>query len=155
MVSQSLNATVAEAELFLRQELQAKGVSIVLNLAPQLPNVIIDRIQIQQVIANLLVNAVQAMRDAEQSHPTITISTRKDDAETAVIIVDDNGPGVPCNELDRIFDSFFTTKETGMGMGLPICRTILDAHGGRIIAQNRTEGGARFIVSVAIASSKE
>ncbi|MCP2216035.1 sensor histidine kinase [Bradyrhizobium elkanii] len=150
MVWQSVNATVAETELFLRQELQANAITTILNLAPHIPDVCIDRIQIQQVIANLIVNAAQATRDARKGRPTIIISTYMCDANTAIVTIEDNGPGIPSGELNQIFESFFTTKETGMGMGLPICRAILDAHGGRIVAENRPEGGARFVISLAI-----
>jgi signal transduction histidine kinase len=150
MVPQSLNTVVAGSELFLRHELQARRVQVLLSLAPHLPDVVIDRIQIQQVIANLIVNAVQAMSDVESEYPTLTISTRRHDAKTALVTVDDNGPGIAPNQLEQIFDSFFTTKATGMGMGLPICRSIVEAHGGAIEAQNRPEAGARFVVTLPV-----
>jgi C4-dicarboxylate-specific signal transduction histidine kinase len=152
MVPQSLNTVVAGSELFLRHELQARRVQVLLSLAPHLPDVVIDRIQIQQVIANLIVNAVQAMSDVENEYPTLTISTRRHDAKTVLVTVDDNGPGIAPNQLQRIFDSFFTTKATGMGMGLPICRSIVETHGGAIEAQNRPEAGARFVVTLPVIS---
>ncbi len=148
MVPHSLNAVVAESELFLRSELQARKAQVSLNLAPRSPRVLIDRIQIQQVVSNLIVNAVQAMGDARSEDRNILISTDRCDGRVAVITVDDNGPGVPPEQLERIFESFFTTKASGMGMGLPICRSILEAHGGCIVAENRPEGGARFTVSL-------
>ncbi len=92
------------------------------------------------------------MSDARSDRPGLTVSTYQRDSKTAVVMIDDNGPGIAPGHLELIFDSFFTTKATGMGMGLPICRTILEAHGGTIVAENRSEGGARLVVTLPIAS---
>ena len=104
-----------------------------------------DRIQLQQVIVNLLVNAMQAMEQAGSSERKITIRTETREDATVYCATEDSGPGIAPEDLNRLFQSFYTTKENGMGMGLPICRTIIEAHGGRIAADNGSmHGGARF-----------
>ena len=102
-----------------------------------------DRTQLQQVVVNLAMNAMQAMAQSPRTR-TLHIVTACD-ADGVRCTVEDSGPGVDQSHLDRLFESFFTTKEGGMGMGLPICRSIIEAHGGRIRADNASAlGGARF-----------
>jgi signal transduction histidine kinase len=121
---------------------------------PRTPRVLGDRTQLQQVIVNLAINAVQAMTQAGYDDRRIIISTVIQDAATLYCSVDDNGPGIAAEHVDRLFESFFTTKESGMGMGLPICRSIVEAHGGRIGADGHgANGGARFWFSLPISVS--
>ncbi|PTQ69203.1 ATP-binding protein [Pseudomonas sp. GV071] len=141
---QVLNNVVKEAVQFLRHELQAQGVEVRLKLTPNLPKVQADRTLLQQVIVNLLVNAMQAMAESEQRQ--ITLSTRAHDSGGIELGVEDSGPGIAEENLGKLFDSFFTTKASGMGMGLPICRTIVESLGGSITAANSDGGGARFVV---------
>jgi signal transduction histidine kinase len=109
----------------------------------------IDRTQLQQVIVNLVINAVQAMTTSEVAPRNIAIRTQQVDAETVCCIVEDSGPGIDAEHLPRLFDSFFATKETGMGLGLPIARSIIEAHNGAIRADNKsTLGGARLIIEL-------
>ena len=137
VINESLN--------FLRHELLLKGVVVSLDLTRDLPQVFGDRIQLQQVIVNLVVNAVHAMTQSPITGRSIYLRARLSDPQTVCCIVEDSGPGIDPEDLPRLFDSFFTTKDTGMGMGLPICRSIIEAHGGRIRADNElTLGGARF-----------
>jgi PAS domain S-box-containing protein len=137
---------ITESAAFLQHEFQARGVSVSLNLAPDLPAVFGDRTQLQQVVVNLVVNAVQAPTMSEAAGKSIAIRTQKIDAETVCCIVEDSGPGIDAEHLPRLFDSFFTTKETGMGLGLPIAQSIIEAHNGRIVADNNSSlGGARFV----------
>jgi PAS domain S-box-containing protein len=140
-----LHDVIAESMLFLRHELQSKGVSVSLELAPALPQVTGDRTQLNQVTVNLVINAVQAMVQSGKQHRSIFIRTVLSDPETVCCVIEDSGPGIDRTHLPHLFDSFFTTKDTGMGMGLSICRSILEAHDGHIEADNMSAlGGARF-----------
>jgi PAS domain S-box-containing protein len=142
-----LSALIEQSLTFLRFDLQTKGVSILLDAAPSLPPMVGDRTQLQQVVVNLVINAAQAMAGAPVGHRTLRIRTGLNDAGMLCSIFEDSGPGIDADHLDRLFDSFFTTKDVGMGMGLAISRSIVEAHGGRVRADNESElGGARFIV---------
>jgi signal transduction histidine kinase len=104
-----------------------------------------DRTQLNQVVVNLAINAVQAMVQSATARRSISIRTMLSDPETVCCVVEDSGPGIDPTHLARLFDSFFTTKDTGMGMGLSICRSIVEAHDGHIEADNQSAlGGARF-----------
>jgi C4-dicarboxylate-specific signal transduction histidine kinase len=139
----SLNDVIRKSMVFLRQESQSRGIAASLDLAPRLPQVVGDRTQLQQVIVNLAINAVQAM--AQSGGRKILIRTALSDPETVCCNIEDSGPGIDPIHLPRLFDNFFTTKGTGMGMGLPICRSIVEAHEGSIRADNNSAlGGARF-----------
>jgi C4-dicarboxylate-specific signal transduction histidine kinase len=141
----SLDELILGALLFLRHELQMRGIMVSHLLASGAPKVLADRVQFQQVIVNLAVNAMQAMEQAKSPQRRITIRTVVPNATTVRCAIEDSGPGIATGHLDRLFESFFTTKQDGMGMGLPICRSIIEAHGGRIDADNEsTHGGARF-----------
>jgi PAS domain S-box-containing protein len=144
-----LHDVIAESMLFLRHELQSKGVSASLDLAPALPQVTGDRTQLHQVVVNLAINAVQAMAQSGTGRRSIFIRTVLSDPETVCCIIEDSGPGIDPTHLPHLFDRFFTTKDGGMGMGLPICRSIIEAHDGHIQADNKSAlGGARFSFSL-------
>jgi signal transduction histidine kinase len=122
-----------------------RGVAVLHHPAPGAPRVLADRVQLQQVIVNLAVNAMQAMEQACSEERRITIRTIVPDVTTLRCAVEDSGPGIAPDHLQRLFESFFTTKPDGMGMGLPICRSIIEAHGGHIAADNESiHAGARF-----------
>jgi PAS domain S-box-containing protein len=141
----SLGEIVEESMIFLRHEFQSKRISVSLDLAPALPQVVGDRTQIQQVIVNLALNAAQALAQSEAERRSISVRTMLSDLQTVGCTIEDSGPGIDPVHLPRLFDSFFTTKDSGMGMGLPISRSIVDAHGGQIRADNDSAlGGARF-----------
>ena len=129
--SLAIDEVIREVLLFLRHEVQSRGVTITYHPARSVPAVRADRTQLQQVIVNLAVNAMQAMANASDGSRNIVIRTAASDDATMVCSIEDNGPGIDAVGLARLFDSFFTTKEGGMGMGLPICRSIIEAHGGR------------------------
>ena len=134
---------IEEAALLVERELSKDGITMTLDTKPGLPPVRGDRIQLQQVLVNLMVNAGQAM--AEQSGPRIvTVSSALADGNSLSITVNDTGPGIPQDDLPRLFDPFFTTKHGGMGMGLAICRTTVESHGGQLSADSPPGSGATF-----------
>jgi signal transduction histidine kinase len=140
-----LNELVSESMFFLGQDLQSKGISSSLNLAPELPQVIGDQTQIQQVLVNIVVNAAQAMETSGAARRKISIQTILSPAEGVHCVVEDSGPGVDPMHLPHLFGRSFTTKASGMGLGLTISRAIIESHGGTIRADNKsTLGGARF-----------
>jgi signal transduction histidine kinase len=102
-----------------------------------------DRIQLQQVLLNLILNAAEAMGSVEESAREVLISTELDQAAT-LVAVRDSGPGIDSAHLDRVFDAFYTTKSSGTGMGLSICRSIIQAHGGKLWAEANQPRGAVF-----------
>lgn len=139
----SLEDVIEESIIFLKHEFQSKGISVHLDLAAELPQIVGDRTQLQQVIVNLAVNAMQAT--AESGGRSVLVRAMLADPETVCCAVEDSGPGVNSTTLPHVFESFFTTKEAGMGMGLPISRSIIEAHGGQIRVDNNSKlGGARF-----------
>lgn len=137
----SLDDVIREALLFLRHEMESRGVTILHRPDTEAALVLGDRTQLQQVIVNLAINAVQAMTQAGRDHGRIVITTAVQKATTLCCSVEDNGPGISAEHAGRLFESFFTTKESGMGMGLPICRSIVEAHGGRIDAEGLSAEG--------------
>lgn len=139
----AINGVVEEAVQFLAHEFQGQSVVARLELGRGLPLVLADRTQLQQVVVNLAVNAVQAMAQAPAGQRRLTLRTRLHDGQVEVA-VEDNGAGIDAGHQQRLFDSFFTTKANGMGMGLPICRSILETYGGAISARNAETGGAVF-----------
>lgn len=142
----ALDGVIGEALAFMRHEIQAHDVTLELELASGLPPVLGDRTQIQQVVVNLAMNAVQAMDGGDVGTRVLKVRTAADGGEALTLFVEDSGPGFDAAPTGRLFESFYTTKAAGMGMGLPICRSILEAHGGTIEAENIADGGARFIV---------
>jgi signal transduction histidine kinase len=106
-------------------------------------------VQLQQVIVNLILNAIQALAQADPGTGRIDLSTAPG-ADSVVFAISDSGPGIAAENLDRVFDSFFTTKADGMGMGLAICQSIIAAHGGSITASSPPGGGALFEVSLPV-----
>jgi PAS domain S-box-containing protein len=151
-VALQLDDVVREVLLFLRHEVQARGVTILHRPAQGAPPILADRTQIQQVIVNLAVNGMQAMAQSRCQDPRMIMSTQIEDGLTIKFGIEDSGPGIGDEGLSRLFDSFFTTKDGGMGMGLPICRSIIEAHGGRIAGDNSsTIGGARFFFTLPVA----
>ena len=115
-----------------------------LELAPDLPLVHGDRVQLQQVVLNLILNGLDAMRDGEPMNRTLVLRTARGDGGSVEVTVQDSGAGIEKADLDNIFEAFYTTKADGLGMGLAIVRSIVEAHGGRVGARNNPEGGASF-----------
>ena len=121
--------------------------TLVTTLDPQLPRVLGDRVQLQQVVLNLLLNAIQAAASHRAAAPSVSVVTSQ--SGTAVrLLVSDSGPGIPPERMTRIFDPFFTTKPDGLGVGLSISRSIVEVHGGQLAAGNRASSGAEFVVTL-------
>ncbi|WP_346779175.1 AAA family ATPase [Burkholderia sp. Ac-20365] len=149
----SLDDLIDEALVFLRHEVNSRHVTVKRQLADGTPKVLGDRIQFQQVIVNLAVNAIQAIDQARSLQREIAITVAVHDSATLRCSVEDSGPGIAPEHLHSLFESFFTTKESGMGMGLPICHSIIETHGGTISADNESAlGGARFYFTLPLAS---
>jgi signal transduction histidine kinase len=114
------------------------------ELANDLPSILGDRVQLQQVILNLIINANEAMSEVNGGSRELLIGSRADTPDGVIVSVRDSGPGLKRESLDHLFDPFYTTKPTGMGMGLSICRSIIEAHGGRLWATANVPQGATF-----------
>jgi signal transduction histidine kinase len=145
-----LNEIVAQAVNFVRHDTDEKAIAITLDLATDLPRVLGDRVQLQQVCVNLLVNSVQALMPVIPEQREIRIATSSRDRDAVELAVRDTGPGIAPADLDRVFEGFFTTKSDGMGIGLAICQSIVTTHGGVITAANHPEGGAFFTITLPI-----
>ncbi|HET9376995.1 MAG TPA: AAA family ATPase [Chthoniobacterales bacterium] len=159
-----INGAIEEVVILAQSEVQRNRVSLRIQLAKDLPLILGDRIQLQQVILNLLVNAIEAMSEADEGPRELWVSSQKaigiraeserdtiaekalTDSEWSqvLIAVRDSGPGLDPKRLDRLFDAFYTTKPQGLGMGLAISRSIVEAHGGRLWAKANTPRGALF-----------
>ena len=140
-----LNDLVRDTVEFLSSLAVGRKVEMVSVIAPDALPVLGDRIQLQQVILNLVVNGIDAMRDTRSEEHIIGIRTSRVE-NFAELSVSDRGPGIPEDNLKEVFEPFFTSKAEGMGMGLSIARTIVEAHHGRISAENRRDGGAIFLI---------
>jgi PAS domain S-box-containing protein len=136
-----MNELANEAVELVQREAQAARVSIQSACDEDAPAVVGDRVQIQQVLVNLVLNAIQAMRQVEERPRALAIQIEPDGTGMVRVAVQDSGPGI-AGDPGRIFEPFFTTKSDGMGMGLSICRSIIEAQGGRIAATNNTDHGA-------------
>jgi C4-dicarboxylate-specific signal transduction histidine kinase len=140
-----LNDVVQDILPLMRREIQDHLVSLRLELAPGLPVVDGDRVQLQQVIINFVINGVQAMATINDRPRRLVIRTQPGERGDVVLTVQDAGPGIAPDSASRLFEAFFTTKSDGMGMGLAICRSIIEAHGGQVGAKPASDSpGATF-----------
>ena len=139
-----LNKAVEEVLAVVRGELSKNGVSVHVRTAEGLSPVKGDRVQLQQVMLNLILNSIEAMTSADVSERKVEITTESHHTDGLLVAIADSGPGVAANDLERIFESFYTTKGGGVGIGLSICRSIIDAHGGRLWAEAHPPRGAIF-----------
>jgi C4-dicarboxylate-specific signal transduction histidine kinase len=143
----SANALIRETCGLMEFSLRQSDARVELELAEPLPAVIVDSLQIQQVLVNLLQNACEAMADAAVDNRRIVVRTGKLNDRVSITVAD-NGPGLPQDSGLNVFDSFVTTKPEGLGMGLAISRTIVEAHGGRLWAAAAKGGGAEFLFTL-------
>jgi signal transduction histidine kinase len=141
--SVDVNEVAQEMIALLRNEASRSSISIRTELAVDLPDISADRVQLQQVFMNLMLNAIDAMKQTNGAGE-LTIKSQHNSGNQLLISVSDNGPGLPPDRADKIFDAFFTTKTQGTGMGLSISRSIVEAHGGRLWATANSARGATF-----------
>lgn len=140
----SINEVVLETVSLVRNELQRNNVTLELKLAQSLPPILGDRVQLQQVLLNLIINAKEAIGSAAEASSEITVITERSAPDKVQVTVSDTGPGFSQTGLDEIFEAFYTTKPDGMGMGLKISRSIVEAHGGKFWAMPNQPRGAAF-----------
>jgi signal transduction histidine kinase len=139
-----INEAILELIAFMRGEAGKHGVELVVQLVDGLPQIQGDRVQLQQVMLNLMINALEAMSAMDVGERTLLIRTGQSGANELCISVEDSGPGLDAEHLEGVFEAFFTTKPNGLGMGLPICRSIVESHGGRLWVTSNSAGGATF-----------
>ncbi len=146
-----MGALLKEAQSLVRSSLTSREVKLNATLADDLPEVLGDRIQLQQVLLNLLLNACDAVKDCEPADRHIELDARTEgDGRAVHIVVTDHGHGIAADGLERVFDAFFTTKPNGLGLGLAICRQIVTAHGGRLWAAHNAGHGAAFHLTLPV-----
>jgi C4-dicarboxylate-specific signal transduction histidine kinase len=139
-----VNDVIREIVDFVRGETSRGAVSVTITLEDHLPRVRGDRVQLQQVILNLIVNAVEAMAGTRQDSRKLRITSGKAESGDVLVAVGDTGPGLLPDVIEHLFEPFHSTKPNGMGMGLSICRSIIETHGGRMWASANLPRGAVF-----------
>ncbi len=149
-----VNRLVAEVTSFIRTDANKRHVFIETEVPDHLPSVRVDRVQFQQVLLNLIINGMDAVNGQEANERGVTVRARHADAGLVEIAVSDTGHGIPPEKEDVLFQPFYTTKPDGLGIGLAISRTIVEAHGGHIRAENNAKGGATFFVTLPAASEE-
>ena len=139
-----LNEAIKEVIVLARGAITKNAVSDQVRLKEGALFVAGDRVQLQQVLLNLILNAIEAMGSVQEGPRELSISTERTEDRGALVVVLDSGPGIDKKHLERVFEPFYTTKVSGLGMGLSICRSIIDAHGGRLWVEANKPRGARF-----------
>jgi len=150
-----LETIVRDVVMLIHSDAILHNVNILLQMDPGAPKVHGDKVQLQQVVLNLLLNAFQAMKDCPVTERQVTVRTELDDGHKVIVAVSDRGEGLKDDQLDKIFQPFYTTKENGLGLGLAISRSIVEAHGGRLWAQNNPDRGATICFTVPLEKSVE
>ena len=150
-----INEAILEIMGLTRVAMSEHSVSVKMQLSEGLPHVLGDRVQLQQVILNLMMNAIEAMSEVEEGPRELLISTSEAELGSLLVEVSDTGPGLPPANLARIFEAFYTTKASGLGMGLSICRSIIQNHGGRLWATPNQPRGTVFCMMLPIGETLE
>ena len=145
-----VNRAINEVALLIQPIARQNSITVQLSLEDALPSISADEIQFQQVVLNLLKNACDALQQKTAVDRQVTVESHLTDSNDVMISVSDNGPGLPDGEESRAFDAFFTTKDEGMGMGLAISRSIVETHRGRLWAENNSQGGATFRLTLPV-----
>ena len=143
-----INEVIQEAVSLVQNEFLSRRIAAHLDLAPHLPPVWGDRIQLQQVVLNLLLNAMEAMKQAATSSPEMHLNTEQGSPDHITVSLKDNGKGLPVDEPEKIFEPFWTSKTEGLGLGLSISRSIISAHGGRLWARPNSDRGVTFLFTL-------
>ncbi|MBR0739616.1 PAS domain S-box protein [Bradyrhizobium liaoningense] len=150
MVPLDASTVVREAVALVQREMASHAVSVRMELSSALPGIFGDRIQLQQVLINLIMNGIEAMEGVDDRPRELTIRSEADGDHAVLVSVADSGAGICEKAIDRLFMPFFTTKSSGMGMGLSICRSIVEAHGGRLAAASNQGHGATFQITLPV-----
>jgi PAS domain S-box-containing protein len=150
-----MNEVVRGVLALVQGELEAHRVTLHTELQQDLPNIVAERVPLQQVFLNLVMNAAEAMSSIADRPRRLSVRTRTHDPESVLVTVEDWGPGIPAKNMVRIFEAFFTTKAQGMGMGLSICRSIVEAHGGQLWMEGGTPHGSVFNVRLPVRPPQE
>jgi signal transduction histidine kinase len=143
-----MNGLILSAIALVKDDLDRHQIGVETHLDRELPPIMADEIQLQQVLLNLIVNALESMCSSNDRPRLLRVRTGFSQDSKVIVTIEDNGPGIGAENIDQIFKSMFTTKSQGMGMGLAICRSIVEAHGGQIIASNGAPYGAVFTISL-------
>jgi len=149
-----INESIGDVIALTQTEMQRTGVKLQSRLTHNLPLVSADRVQLQQIMINLIVNAIEAMAGASNGSRELKIVSGIDDRNDVFVEVQDTGPGLDPEKLDRLFQSFYTTKPDGIGMGLAISRSIAEAHGGRLSAAPNQPHGAVFRLTLPVEEAR-
>src|SRR5882757_8185237 len=148
-----VNEIIREVITLVQRELIGHLVSLQMELAPALPMTLGDRVQLQQVMINLVMNGIEAMQSVTDRPRALVIRSAQDETQQVLVSVTDRGVGISAENADRLFNAFFTTKSSGMGMGLSICRSIMEAHGGRLWATANVPHGATFQFTLPVSAN--
>ena len=146
----AINEAILEIMGLTRVAMSEHGVSVEMRLSDRLPHISGDRVQLQQVILNLIMNAIEAMSEVREGPRELLVGTSEAELGGVLVKISDTGPGLPAANLARIFEAFYTTKSSGLGMGLSICRSIVEAHGGRLWAMPNEPRGAVFCMALPV-----
>jgi signal transduction histidine kinase len=149
-----MNQIIVEVIALAGSQIRGKGVSLGTQLSEGLPLIRGEQVQLQQVILNLVVNAIEAMGGVEGPRELL-ISSRVDGLSSVEVVVHDSGPGLDSGKIQNLFDAFYTTKSKGLGMGLAISRSIIEAHGGRLSAVPNVKRGATFQFSLPVGENQD